>query len=328
MNRCSGCGVLLQCVDSKKPGYIPKEKWGEGNLCERCFRILHYNDLQVVSFSLNEEILHSVNEKKKYVFFLVDILNISLEVIKKFHEVRCPKCLVVSKMDLLPRSVKEEKICTWLKNVYGIQEKILFLSAIKKRSIHSIEKVMEKEYVKEAYVMGFTNAGKSTLINALLENNKITTSMAPNTTLDFMKLTLENGFVLFDTPGFSYENVMYDEKDVALLKRIHTKKGLKPITFQLKKGVSVVIEECIRLENQSDQCNITIYMSPSLAIKKVYEKNHFLKDEKKVSWRFSSNEDLVVKGFGFVTCKSDALLTIYTKKTMCLEKRKSFFSGE
>ena len=57
MIRCSGCGVVLQTEDKGGLGYVPLEKLEEGALCARCFRLVHYNDLQLVSFSKNEDVI-------------------------------------------------------------------------------------------------------------------------------------------------------------------------------------------------------------------------------------------------------------------------------
>ena len=40
MNKCTGCGIILQIVDKTKPGYTLKI---DNELCERCFKIKHYN---------------------------------------------------------------------------------------------------------------------------------------------------------------------------------------------------------------------------------------------------------------------------------------------
>ena len=43
-NKCIGCGAVLQSADNKAFGYIPKNKFGNANYCERCFKITHYNE--------------------------------------------------------------------------------------------------------------------------------------------------------------------------------------------------------------------------------------------------------------------------------------------
>lgn len=46
--RCQGCGALLQHDRPQEAGYTPK---AGSALCQRCFRLTHYDDLQ---FSMRE----------------------------------------------------------------------------------------------------------------------------------------------------------------------------------------------------------------------------------------------------------------------------------
>ncbi len=322
-NRCMGCGALFQSTNKDKPGFIPKEKKGE-KLCERCFRILHYNDLKTMDIP-TKNILKYVNQKKSYAFFLVDLLNINEEVFKTYHEIKIPKTLIVSKADYIPKYINKEKIKDWLRKQYQVKEEILFLSAALNRNIHSIKSTLERENKKSGYLLGFTNSGKSTLVNFLKNENTITTSMAPNTTLDYIKIPLEDGYYLMDSPGFQYENPIYANKEISFLKKLNPKGFLKPITYQLKKGASILIEDFIRIENNSEKCNITLYMSNLLDLMKVYEKNERLKNLNGIEKKMHKNEDLVIKGLGFINCKSNCVLKIYIEEENWLEIRSSFF---
>lgn len=325
MTKCSGCGAILQTENKEGIGYIPEDKISSGNLCERCFRILHYNDLKLIDLPCMEDVLTIVNQSNKFAFFMVDLLNINLEVVETYHKIKRPKLFIVSKVDFIPKYIKKEKIKIWLKEEYGIEEEILFLSVVKNLNVQAILRSLENSSISEGYLLGYTNSGKSTLVNCLTNTSNITTSLVPNTTVNFIKIPFENGVTLFDTPGFLYKDTLYKQEDLAFLKKIHPKTFLKPITFQLKKGASIVIENYIRIENESNKCNLTIYMSNLLEIKKVYEKNSTLKQLPKLSLSVAKNQDLVFKGIGFINCKSDANVNVYIKGEEFLEVRHSFF---
>lgn len=324
MIKCSGCGSVMQSENPKAIGYVPVEKLKKGNLCLRCFRILHYNDLITVDLPKEEEVLSIINAKGEYAFFFVDLLNINSEVISTYKKISIPKCLVISKIDYIPKSIKKENIIEWLQEVYGIDEEILFLSAIKDIHTHDLFKVLERRKVKTGYLLGYTNAGKSTLVNSLLENQQITTSILPNTTLDFLKLKFHDGFTLIDSPGFLYKYSIFTG-DLSLLKRAMPKTFLKPRTYQLKKGASLIIEGRIRIFIESEECNLTVYVSNLLQIKKVYEANTMLYDLNALSFSLSRNEDFVLKELGFVTFKSDAKIKVFLNNSEEVEVRKSFF---
>ena len=324
MNRCKGCGAVLQSTNKEQVGFIPKEKIESSALCERCFRLIHYNDLKMIDLE-SDTILDTVNEKGKYAFFLVDLLNINEEVLNTFKKIKIPKTLIVSKMDYIPKYIKKEKIKIWLKEEYGIQEDILFLSAAKNVNISAILNTLEKVGEKSAYLLGFTNAGKSTLVNRLQESDSVTTSVAPNTTVDYIKIPLSDGYFLIDSPGFQYQNPIYQKENVSLIKKMNPKSFLKPITYQLKKGTSLILQDILRIENTSDKCNLTLYMSNLLEINKVYEKNEHLKTLPTFEMNLKRNDDVVVQGLGFLNIKSNCKLKVYVQNKEWIEMRKSFF---
>ena len=51
MNKCTGCGVVLQNVNQDEIGY---SKNIDANLCERCFIIINYNEYKEVIKDNNE----------------------------------------------------------------------------------------------------------------------------------------------------------------------------------------------------------------------------------------------------------------------------------
>ncbi len=324
MNKCLGCGVFLQTKNKNALGFIPEEKYNK-SLCERCFRIVHYNEFKIVEAPKSQEFLNTINKSGQYAFFLCDLLNINKEVINTYKKIIIPKCLIISKIDYIPKYINKEKIKNWLKKEYDLLEDIHFISVKKNYNIQIINTILREKSLKEGYLLGYTNAGKSSLINKLNKDSHITTSSTPNTTLDFIKIKISESLSIIDTPGFNYQNSFYEFNNQALIKKFSPKNVLKPLTYQLKKGTSIVIEDNFRLENVSDQCNITLYLSNLLNLKKIYEKNIQLKNLKVTQLRIKKNQDLVIKGVGFINCKNDAILNIYLKNENILEVRNSFF---
>ena len=94
---------------------------------------------------------------------------------------------------------------------------------------------------KDVYVVGCTNVGKSTFINRIIkevtgEGDMITTSHFPGTTLDIIKIPLEDGKALIDSPGIINHHQMAHFVDKKDLKVITPKKEIKPKVFQLNEG--------------------------------------------------------------------------------------------
>ena len=293
--RCIGCGLLLQDQEELKPGYTPNLK---NDYCKRCFRLKNYGEKNEETVS-EENILKKVNKGEGLVFFLVDFLNLNQESISIFNKIKLKKFLVISKSDTLRKEMKKEKIKKWLKSVYPIEEEILFISNKSYYESSNIFKVMDKYNTKKAYIMGITNAGKSTFINGLLKENQIkkeiVTSNKPNTTLDFIKLKIGE-YTLFDTPGFSYEN---DKLPII-------KKEIKPITYQIKEGTSLTIHNYHFIFTKKNVA--TFYGITDIT-------RSYKKEENLNVLEVPKNSDIVLPGIGFLNIK-DTCQVLSNKKDL------------
>lgn len=330
MNKvCIGCGIKLQSRFQKKLGYVPSEKKEDAEYCERCFKIIHYNKADVASLpEESKKIVDIVNKKAEFVFFLIDFLNINELTIAKFKEIKVPKTLIISKCDIIPKYIREVRIIENMQKTYQIENEIIFISSTKKKNLSLLPNMMEKMHVKEAYVLGYTNSGKSTLINCLYERftkntPKITTSLIPNTTLDFIKIKINDNFTLIDSPGFVPESMLYNTKEVDLIKRMNTKKFLRPITYQSKKGMCINIEDKILFLLEDDHNSLTFYVSNQLNIKKQFRLPKT--DLKKKKLKIKENSDIIIRGVGFINIKKACTLTIYTMNEDVIEIRESWF---
>lgn len=327
--KCVGCGITLQSNDNKVLGYIPIEKEKDAKYCERCFKIIHYNKNEILELPKDvSEIVKEVNKNAKYAFFLIDFLNINKDTINKFKTIKCPKTLIISKSDIIPKSIKSNKIIELLSKEYQIQENIEFISSNRNRNINCLTKIMDENKIKEAYILGFTNSGKSTLINEICKKYiddvaLITTSPIPNTTLDFIEIKLNDNYTLIDTPGFITKTNFYEIDELSLIKKINYKKYINPITFQSKEGTYINIENHLIIKTTDNKNSLTFYMSNNLNIKKEYKLTNNSLIE--ITLEIPENSDLVIKGIGFINIKKKCKITIYTKNEELLEVRESLF---
>jgi len=300
--KCIGCGTTLQSSNKEEKGYIREDKIKDSSYCERCFKIIHYNERIVTNLdNINSYILKEVNKKAKYVYFLVDLLNINSETINTFKDITVPKTLIISKLDIIPKSIKENKIITWLKESYGIKEEILFQSSKKNINTKSLLNKLESKNINEVYILGYTNAGKSTLINNLTNatnENKITTSSIPNTTIDFIKTKLDN-ISIIDSPGFTNTTTIYNPEEFELIKRVMPRTFLKPATYQVKPISSILIEDKIRLQSSVNN-SLTFYISNAINVERVFDNNTNLLDLEQITLDIPDNSDLIIKSLGLV----------------------------
>lgn len=284
--RCLGCGALLQNSDENNLGFTPNLA---NSYCKRCFRLKNYGELKVKSTVDIKKVLNKVNKSGGMALFLIDYLNINKETINYFKSIKIEKALVISKCDILRKEMKQSKISKWLKDIYNINEDILYISNSNSyKSSNILEFIKEKNF-QDIFIMGITNAGKSTFINKLIKKDKILVSDRENTTLDFIKLKIDN-YNIYDTPGFSYTNLGSISKSL-----------IKPISYVIKGGVSIVINNKYKIYFK--ECNKVILYLNIDDIKKEYKKDVY-KNKVKVY----ENSDLVLPGLGFINIKNECLI--------------------
>ncbi len=318
VKRCLGCGAVLQNTDKEINGYVPDLKF---KICMRCHRLKNYGELkkEVVNKD-NDTLIKIINENKKHVFFLIDILNISDEVIETYKKFKYTKTLLITKKDIIPKSIKDSNIIEYLRSNYNIEEDIYLVSAKKKENKNIIIKEMLNKGINSCYIVGYTNSGKSTLINSLLDNKIITESYLPDTTLDFLNIKIDD-LTITDTPGFKYKKSIVDINS-KLVKKVNCMKKIKTITYQTKENTSLVIENDLVISNFGIN-SITTYFSNDIKLEKKF--NLDIKDFSSIF--IPDNTDLVITGLGFINIKKACNLKISNKYLDIVSTRVSIFGG-
>ncbi len=305
MIKCQGCGAYLQTENETKEGYT---KNINNPICERCFQITHYNKYQN-SNKTNEEYLKIINEIKKtndLVLVVSDFLNI-----QNIIDMPNPKIFILTKRDIIPRGLEENKILDKIK----IEDKVIVCAKNNYNLDKLYDMIMQNKTSKNVYIIGYTNAGKSTLINKMIYNyakgkGNITTSILPSTTLNLIENKINDNLILIDTPGLLDEGNIILKVSEKEMKKILPNKEIRPISFNIKAKQTIKIDKYLSLTLTNN--NITIYMSNALEIKRIYKET---KEEKTI--HIEENQDLVIKGLGFIRFKKegDINLSIYKDVT-------------
>ena len=313
MRKCPGCGSILQHESKELPGYIEKE---DNNLCERCFKLKHYGNYKSVPLT-NEDYKKILKKipKTSFTLYITDILTLECPEINNFQNI----ILVITKKDILPKSVKAEKIINYMKKEYPNIKDIHVISSKTDEGIDNLYQKIKK--YKKIYLVGATNSGKSTLINRLIKNNsnvqnekEVTTSMYPSTTLNEIKIRL-NDLTLIDTPGLINKNNITNYINSSDLKKITPKKEIKPKSCQIKEKGSILIDNYARIDYETKEKNsITIYASNALNIKFISQKNDILKDKRCSEFKIEEGQDIVIPGLCFLKCVHSMKIRIYTLK--------------
>lgn len=279
MRKCQGCGAILQSDDPKKIGYIPKS---DALLCQRCFRLTHYNDA-MISYREGisaDDVFSMVNELDALICYVVDLFDFEAGLFPRLMAMSKNKdiLLVATKRDLLPKTIGYDKLskflmkrckdaCIQIKGVVVCEDLVHHAQS---ENNPSIDNLLEAIHVlrkgRDVVMMGMANAGKSTLMNALLNDKKITTSAHPGTTLGLIEIPYGD-FKLYDTPGLKAEGSILtycDEKD---LKTLIPSKTIKPMVYQLKENQSLSIGGCARIDLWGcENVSAAIYVSNEMKI--------------------------------------------------------------
>lgn len=323
MNKiCFGCGVKLQSHSKDNPGYVPESKLEDSAYCMRCFRMIHYGESNVTNTPKEaKEIVNKINKDNRFVIFLVDFLNINDEVIKIFKSIKKEKMLVVNKCELMPKHIKRERVREYLKTHYDIKDTIKLKGGTNTHGVKSILAYLEDEGITEAYIVGMSNSGKSTLINDLinLENSsvvKTTVNNKANTTVDFIRVKINDNLTLIDSPGVILSHSLNHDS---------SGKNIVAYSMNMKECETVSLLDNAYFLKFDSKTPIVFYTNQvsKKAIKKYFKAAPNLVNAIDIDEDYV---DIVIYGIGFVTVKKKCTVTTNIDASF-IEVRPSIFKS-
>ncbi|MGT2751046.1 ribosome biogenesis GTPase YqeH [Streptococcus orisasini] len=361
---CIGCGAQIQTEEKSRAGYTPQSALEKGLktgevYCQRCFRLRHYNEITDVHISDDEflKLLHEVGDSSALVVNVVDIFDFNGSVIPGLPRFVSGNdiLLVGNKADILPKSVKVSKVKQWLReraHEEGFRPlDVLLTSAQNHYAIKDLIAAIEKlRKGRDVYVVGVTNVGKSTLINAIIkeitgDKDVITTSRFPGTTLDKIEIPLDDGSYIFDTPGIIHRHQMAHYLSAKALKYISPKKEIKPKTYQLNPEQTLFLGGLGRFDFlQGNKQGFTAYFDNNLKLHRTklagadafYEKHAgelLTPPDKKeladfpqlVRHEFSidGKTDIVFSGLGWIRLAGQAKIAAWAPQGVAVVTRKA-----
>ena len=328
MKRCLGCGIELQNENILNMGYTPNL---ENDLCARCFKVKHYGETSIVNKNKEDylTILEMINRTNDLVIYVVDVLNINdnLSNIKEY--LKNDMILVLNKWDVIPKSVKDDKIIYYLKDKYDFKE-IITVSSLNNYHLDLLIRQINR-YMKSSnvYFVGETNAGKSSLLNKIINNYSnvtpnLTISSMPETTLETIKIKLNDNLTLIDTPGIVDSRNIINYLDKKYYKLLNTNKQIKPKTYQIKKNQCLIIENFLRIDYLEGENNsFTLYIPNNIKVKRMNSRHDYLKELAYREYELRVQEDLVIYGLGFIKIVLNGKIGIYLNKDVKTFLRKN-----
>lgn len=361
---CAGCGIAIQTEYKDKPGFVPASALEKDVIiCQRCFRIKHYNEAASVAVDQDDflRLLSGIGNTNSLVVHIVDLFDFEGSLISGLQRFvgNNPVLLVVNKIDLLPKSMNMNRIRNWVQQQAkeeGLRTIDIVLCSAKRnigfdRVIEAIDRYRDG---RDVYVVGATNVGKSTLINRIINDysdleQQLTTSRYPGTTLDAIRIPIDDGQAIIDTPGIVYASRMTEIVPKAFLGTLLPDKPIKPLVYQLNEGQTLFLSSVARFDFvEGQRQSFTLYISNALNIHRtkleradeLYEQHQgeLLGGPSKAeladmpawtrhSFRVKRGQfqDIYISGVGWIQINSDAgaLLDVYAPKGIKVILRES-----
>lgn len=317
--KCIGCGAELT-LEKGKLGYT---KDIESDLCMRCFNIKNYNKYEKVDH-LEEinTIIKEVKASNDIVIFVVDVFNLSNKIKEIVDYLNNNVILCITKYDLV--DIDENKILNYLNiNTLGT---IVISSKNNYNLDNLMELIEENKKSNNVYLVGYTNAGKSTLINKIIKNYsnnnyELTTSVLPSTTLNFVKVNVNDNLTLIDTPGIIVSNII-DYLDEEEIKKVIPKKKIKPQIYQIKTEQTIMVDNFLGIKIKPYN-TVVFYGADGLKYIRYYNDIETSLKIKKI--KVSDNSELIVNGFGIIKIKKQTEVQLYLQGNIDIEIRKALF---
>ena len=327
MCKCIGCGAKLQSVNASDIGYTSHI---EKKLCERCFRIRNYNEYRFVIGDNNDYIktLKEIGKTQDLIILVVDLFNISSSLNEIGKYLNNNILLVLTKRDILPRSCYDLKLKEYFDRYNLNILDTIIISSVKNYNFDLLyEKINQYKTSDRVYVVGYTNSGKSTMINKLLYNyssnsSYITTSNLPSTTINSIELKLNQNLTLIDTPGLLENGDIINFLSPDMIKKVIPSKEIRPITYQIKNKQSIIVDGLFRIDI-SNSNSLTFYISNNLNIFRKYREVTDLINLKKHKIKVNDNSDIVIQGLGFIKIVKKCEVDVYLQDGVSVYVRDS-----
>ena len=127
------------------------------------------------------------------------------------------------------------------------------------------------------------------------------------------------------TPGFIEKDNISNFVSGKELKKIMPNSEIRPITYQLSMGKTLLVEKYLRLEYVKGEINsFTFYISNDIIINRINTiTNKRGKDLEKITLNVNKGEAVIVNGLCFIKITTDAVINVYAPKGVGIYKRKS-----
>lgn len=284
IRRCYGCGAVLQDKNPKMTGYIPtiKLKQEDEQLCERCYKLRHYNeqDDQDPQFNSDyESILKEAVKTQALIVYVLDIFSLEASFIANIGPMLGTNLLVIlNKRDILPKSLSDDKIIAdckaRLKSENVFPTEILITSSHKNYNIDSLLKTIETMRKEKTSILlelhKLVNHHLLTIFWSLTRI-KQTSWLQHHTSQEqhsmIIQIPLDKDSYMYDTPGIFKADSLLNQIERQLLKYVVPRTEIRPGVYQSNSKQSYCLGAIARIDFiDGPKTNFTFMLSNDVTI--------------------------------------------------------------
>lgn len=239
------------------------------------------NVLTPATFRKNLERLQS---RPAVIVYLVDVFDFHGTFLAGLRDLvgdRSPVILAVNKIDLLPKDYKPERVERWVRHEaaalgLGQVQAVHLVSSTRGTGVKALladSLNLARKRRSDIYVVGAANVGKSSFINHVLsvrmnradagaktrgarkgekdkrkKKNALTTSVIPGTTLDVIRIPLDQRTSLYDTPGIIMTHQLTNSLDAQELRAVLPARSVERVSLRLGEGKALFLGGLARIE--------------------------------------------------------------------------------
>lgn len=280
INNCLGCGASKQTSDKDKIGYTIDLSH---DYCYECFQLANYGK----SFKHNHPDNYDNIKPGSLVLIIQSVMQLDLLFSLPIQRIQpdAKYIYIINQLDLLQKGTNIEHIYNNIhKQAYKNKvayEDIIFMSALNCDDIENLKNYLIEQPIKDIYLFGFQNSGKTTILKGLTNNKTALNINKAGLTQQIIEEVLADK-ILYDMPGTYVKGYISDFLGYQEYSKMLPKKNIKPKVIQLKNSQKLVINDFIEISYKGiEQTSIVIYLNDFNKIMKynLKNENNYLSDK-------------------------------------------------
>ena len=334
MKKCKGCGIQLQSSNKEALGYAVDLSH---DYCQRCFRLSHYGDIENFrsNYVSNDNVIKMYKKYANALFVvIIDVLDALclkdddlLDIYKDYNTI-----LIINKSDILPENMNDYKIDKIFSSLlFDLNKKYrnikgaIISNKYENKFNENLLSLLDDLKTNIVVFAGRANAGKSTIINKLINENSLTTSIYPGTTLEEVIINYKN-YTFIDTPGLVDNNNYSTYLNAEKYKLSKIDKTIKPQVFQFNSPQSYFYDGLLRVDVlPHDNASIAFYINNNNSIHRTkyengddYYQRHYPEFILRVKplgiseYSISDSKTFIIKGLGMFKISGKCAVIVHS----------------